>query len=107
MTLSYTPCRIDLEKIRTIADQIRRREKIKRRMVMTWRSSWQHKLALAGQHMQKVTKKKPQQQVFASIQNHKAFSAYKLTTFVVPGSSPLCLSCCWAKYLKVDICKLR
>lgn len=47
--------RIDLEKIRTIADQIRRREKVKKRMILAWRSGWQQRLASIKQTSRKVT----------------------------------------------------
>ena len=41
-------CRIDLERLRTIADQVQRREKIKKRDLLEWRTLWRQKLAVVG-----------------------------------------------------------
>lgn len=40
-------CRQDLESLRTIADQVRKREKFKKRQLVEWRQEWRLKIALA------------------------------------------------------------
>ncbi len=38
-------CRADLELVRTMADQVRRRERLKRRQLLLWRQVWRARFA--------------------------------------------------------------